>query len=320
MHALTQTTASGLAWLARHGTRCLAAGVLVGLAVPPLADFARPALAPAIVVNMTIALLRLDPQAVIGYLRRPGLLALFTGFALLVEPVLVLLAARRLGLPPGLVDGLVLMAAAPPIMSAAAFALIMQLDAAFAIATVVLTHALVPLTLPPLALWLLGIELDIGLLQFAGKLALLIGSAFLAAFVLRRWVFPAELLERSAAQLDGLAVIGLVVFAVAIMAGVTEFFIARPGFALLTIAVAFVANAALQVVGAVLFRRAGWLVSLTAGHMTGNCNMGLVLAVLAGHASTEVAVFFALAQLPMYMLPMLAMSVYRRLLRADSEA
>ena len=43
--------------------------------------------------------------------------------------------------------------------------------------------------------------------------------------------------------------------------------------------------------------------------------MGLVLVALSGHASIEVTSFFALAQLPMYMLPALLEPLYRRLLR-----
>ena len=69
---------------------------------------------------------------------------------------------------------------------------------------------------------------------------------------------------------------------------------------------------ALQVLGAVAFLPAGRQVAFTAGHMAGNCNMALILAVLADSAQQEVVIFFALAQLPMYMLPLLANRIYRR--------
>jgi BASS family bile acid:Na+ symporter len=42
--------------------------------------------------------------------------------------------------------------------------------------------------------------------------------------------------------------------------------------------------------------------------------MALILAVLANRAEMEVIIFFALAQLPMYMLPVIATRIYRRLL------
>lgn len=304
-----------LTFLARHAPRCLAVGVLLGLAVPPLAEFMRPALTPVIFINLVLALLRLDFSDVAAYLRRPGLLSTFTVSALVASPLAMWLLLSPLGLPAGLLIGLVLMAAAPPITSAPAFALILRLDAAFAVAAVLVTHLLVPLTLPLMALWLLGIELDIGLMEFMARLAAMIGGSFAVAFVLKRWVLSPALLKARAAQIDGLAVLGLVVFAIAIMAGVTEFFFARPGYVALTIVAAFAANALLQVAGAAAFMRAGPMVAFTAGHMMGNCNMGLVLAVLADRAPMEVVVFFALAQMPMYMLPLLAMPVYRRLLR-----
>ena len=98
------------------------------------------------------------------------------------------------------------------------------------------------------------------------------------------------------------------------MAGVTDYFFARPGFVLLVIAAAFAANAGLQVLGTLVFLPAGRRLAFTAGHMAGNCNMALVLAVLADKAQTEVVIFFALAQLPMYMLPVAAKRIYRRFL------
>jgi len=313
-----------LVFLARYAPRFLAVGVLLGLAVPPLAEFMRPALTPVIFLNLVLALLRLDFSEVAAYLRRPLLLGGFTLFALVLSPLALWLLLTPLALwllltplelPSGLLVGLVLMAAAPPITSAPAFALILRLDAAFAVAAVLVTHLLVPLTLPLLALWLLGIELDISLPEFMGRLAAMIGGSFALAYVLKRWLLSPSFLTARTAQIDGLAVLGLVTFAIAIMAGVTEFFFVRPGYVLLVVVAAFAANALLQVAGAAAFYRAGPMVAFTGGHMTGNCNMGLVLAVLADRAPIDVVVFFALAQLPMYMLPLLAMPVYRRLLR-----
>ena len=63
-----------------------------------------------------------------------------------------------------------------------------------------------------------------------------------------------------------------------------------------------------------LFLGPGRQIAFTAGHMLGNCNMGLILAVLADRAPFEVIAFFALAQLPMYMLPLAAVPLYRRLI------
>jgi BASS family bile acid:Na+ symporter len=171
--------------------------------------------------------------------------------------------------------------------------------------------ALVPFTLPPLALALLGVELAISLPAFMARLAGLVGGAFLAAWLVRRLVRPATLGEWRE-RIDGLAVVSLVVFAIAIMDGVTVFALERPGYALLAIALAFLFNLLLQAAGWLAFRRQGTNTALTAALVCGNCNAGLVLVALSGHAAVEVTIFFALAQLPMYMLPALLEPIYRR--------
>ena len=303
-----------LTFMARHATKFLAIGVLTGLLLPPLADFMRPALAPAIFINLVLALIRLDFGDVTSYLRRPTLLLLFTGFALFVSPVAMAGSVWALGLPPGLAAGLVLMAASAPITSATTFALILGLDAAFAMAVVVLNHILLPFTLPVMALYLLGLDLQISLPEFMGRLGAMIGGAFIIAIVTKRWLMTPASQARHASHMDGLMVLGLGVIAIAIMAGVTDFFFARPAYVLLTIAAAFIANAGLQAIGALVFLPAGRKIAFTAGHMAGNCNMALILAVLADRAEMEVVIFFALAQLPMYMLPVVANKIYRRFL------
>ncbi len=314
MGALVNALPQLLIFLARHAPKFLAFGVLTGLLLPPLADFMRPALAPAIFASLVLALLRMNFSDIVGQLRHPLRLALFTTFGLFICPVGMAVLVAALGLPVGLGAGLVLMAASAPIMSAPAFALMLGLDAAFTIAVVVLNHILLPFTLPVMALWLLGLDLQISLGAFMGRLGFMIGGGFALAIIIKRWIITPQQLARHSAHVDGLMVICLVVIAISIMAGVTEFFLARPTFALLTVAAAFIANAGLQAVGALIFLPAGRKLAFTAGHMAGNCNMALILAVLADKAQTEVVIFFALAQLPMYMLPIVATRIYRRLL------
>ena len=164
-----------LEWLARHATKLLAGAVFLGLAVPPLAELLRPGLTTFVVVNLVVALLRLDLGEVRSYFNRPYLIGANIVFLLLICPVAASLIMQPFGLPPALHAAVVLMAAAPPIMSAAAFALLLGLDAALAIFVVVATHAIVPFTLPVMALWLLGMELDIGVAELMLRLGLVIG-------------------------------------------------------------------------------------------------------------------------------------------------
>ena len=76
----------------------------------------------------------------------------------------------------------------------------------------------------------------------------------------------------------------------------------------------FAANIALQALTAILFCWRGWRFALTLGLLTGNTNMGLLMATLPRDTHNDILLYFALAQLPMYMLPALQKHLYRRLL------
>jgi bile acid:Na+ symporter, BASS family len=312
-----------LRWIGGHATLMMAAGVLLGLAAPPLAALAKPLLVPALVIPLALALLRLDWDAACAWRKHPALLAGLAAWLLLASPfaVAALAAAMRpLGLPAPLAEALILMAAASPIVSSVAIAMFVGLDASLAVVAVLLATALVPLTLPPIAALLAGVAIEMGIVEFTLRLAWLVGSAFAAAWLMRR-VVPAGVLLAHREHIDGLAVLNLVVFALAIMDGVTAFALRSPGYVTMALAAAFAFNLLLQAAGYFAFRRLGRRAALTVALLSGNCNMGLVLVALQGRASFEVTVFFALAQIPMYTLPALLAPAYRRLLaRAGDDA
>jgi BASS family bile acid:Na+ symporter len=308
-----------LAWpldyMGRHATKFLFGGVLVGLAVPPLAELLRPGLVVFLLLPLTLALMRLDWSAFQAYARRPWIFLPIILFLLLVCPLLMFAALAPLGLPRPLMEAIVLMAAAPPITGTVAIALILGLDAAFAVIAMVIATALVPFTLPPLALLLLNIEVQMSLVEFMGRLALMVGFAFAAALVAHR-TLPSGWLQKNRLLMDGSSVLALVLFAIAIMDGVAAKLMAQPGYVLLATASAFAANLALQALGYMVGRtvfRLGQPAALTLGILTGNCNMGLVMVSLADRAVFDMVVFFAMGQLPMYMLPGLLQPLYRRI-------
>ncbi|HKY95635.1 MAG TPA: hypothetical protein VJL84_10030, partial [Kiloniellales bacterium] len=159
----------------RHATTVLFLAVFIGLALPDLAALARPLLPTAVVLLLTTTLLRLDWPAIGRELRRPGLQLLLFPWQQLVLPVAVWAVLQLLPLPRSLTVALVLMAAAPPIMSAAALAILLGLEGALALVASLIATLLTPFVLPPVALALLGLELGIGLVEFMTRLALLIG-------------------------------------------------------------------------------------------------------------------------------------------------
>ncbi len=118
--------------------------------------------------------------------------------------------------------------------------------------------------------------------------------------------------------MDGVAVVLLVLFAVAIMDGVTERFLADPSRVLAFLAVAFAAYVGFQGVGAAVFMVLGWRSALTIGFSSGNRNMALLLAVLPAGVDPDIPLYFALGQLPIYILPAVLTPLYRRLLASPS--
>jgi BASS family bile acid:Na+ symporter len=305
--------AKALAFLGRHATQALAVGVLLGLAFPRLAELARPLLIPCLVIPLTIALLRIDWQRMLAYGKRPALVGALAAWMLIASPLLMAGITELVPIPEALRTALVLMAAAPPIISASALGLILGLDAPLMIVVTVVTTALMPLTLPLMTLGLLGFNVEVGLVELMGRLGGVVAFAFLGAFIMRRSI-SASWVAQHAQEFDGFSVLNLVGFAIAIMAGVTATAIARPDYVLLVTVVAFAANLGLQVAGAGIFAFLGRREALSIGLLSGNCNMGLVLVTLADRADADVVIYFALAQIPMYMLPAALLPLYRRLI------
>lgn len=304
-----------LAFLGGHGPKVLFLGVFLGLALPDLAAVARPLVGPAVALLTLLTLLRVEWGQMAAYLRRPRLALLLLAWLLLVSPVLMWAAVALLPAPDALETALVLMAAAPPILGVTAVAMLLGLDGALALVIGLVAMLLAPLTVPPMSLWLLGLDLQVSVPVFMLRLAAIVVGAFALALLLRRWLGVAWFRARAGA-IDGLVVLTMLVFAVAIMDGVTETAFARPGVVALYILAAFVANPLLQLAGALAFWWLGPRKALSVGLISGNCNMGLLLAALPPEADYDVVLYFALAQLPMYMLPFLLTPLYRRLLRA----
>lgn len=302
-----------LAVLGRQGPRVIAAGVFLGLALPPLAALLRPLLVPAIVTPFLVALLRLDAGRLGGLLRRPRDLVPALAVVLFAAPLAVHAAALALPPPEVIHTGLVLTAGCAPLMASGALALMLGLDAALAVAITVIATALVPFTLPPLAQGLLGLELDIAIGAFMTRLALLVGGSFAVAWLLRKKLSATFLVARRQ-ELDGISVLGLVVFAIAIMDGVSVLALERPGFVLGCLLAATLLNAGLQAAATLAFLASGPQRALTLGLVNGNNNMGLMLAALADRAPFELVVFVAMAQFPIYLLPVVQRPLYRRLL------
>ena len=304
-------------FLVRHARLLLAVSLFIGIALPPLAALLRPVLAGSVAALLFLAMLRVGWRGLIEHVRRPAVVALGLLWLLAGRALLMWAAVAPLRLPPGIEDALVLMAAAPPIMSAPALAPLLGLDAGLSLVLVSLATLLAPLTVPSAAAWLAGAALEIDLSAFTLRIALIIFGSVGAAVVVRTALGEARV-ARAAPIVDAASVLLLLSFAVAIMDGIGPLLLMRPFFVAAMIAGSYVANLGLQAVGAAVFARLGRSPALTLGFLGGNCNMAVLLAALPPTADRDTLLWFALAQFPIFTLPALLARPYRWLLSPES--
>ncbi len=303
---------AALALLAGRAPLFLALGVFAGLFLPELATAARSLLEPGVVGLMTVSLLRLDWTAFGRGFRVPAAALVAALWLTVLTPLLAWALALALGLSPSLTTALVLNGAAPALIAAVPIALLVGLDAPLVVALVVVTTLALPVTLMPVLLGLLDLTGALDLGAFVLRFALYIAGPFLAVGVLRAWLGTAVIETRGTA-LDGVNVILLVLCALGLTDGATAEILARPGKMLGFLVAAVVFNAGLQVLGALVFRGRGRQGALTVGLALGNRNMALMLVLVAGAAGPDFALYVAMAQLPIYLLPALGAPIYRRL-------
>jgi BASS family bile acid:Na+ symporter len=297
-----------------RATTLLPLSLAIGLAFQNVAAATRFLLWPLAVALLMLALARMDWARVMQLLRRPGLAIALALVNLLVVPLIVWPIWRNLGLWPGLVAALCLSAMAPGIISAATTATFLRLDSSLALLLTLFTNFLVPFTLPPLALWLLDLDLHISVLDLSLRLAAIVVTASIGAFAIRRWLGP-RIVEEGP-TIDGLSVVVLMVFAIPLMDGVVAQAMAQPAKLAGFVAGAFGGMILCNlVVAAGAFPFLDRRDALTAGYCSGGRHNALLMAVLPASADADIFLFIAAVQFPIYLIPTLLQPVYRRLLR-----
>lgn len=310
----------GLRWLGHRGTPAVAASAFLGMALPPLSSLVRPFVEEAIFCLLVLAFLRVAPIDVLARLRRPKLVLLAVVWMMLAIPLALGFAVKGLGLletTPAIGVALFLVTAAPPIMSAPAFVSLLGLNGGLSLALLIVAMLATPVTAPFIGEVILGDALPIDSLSLSLRLVgLLIATAGLA-WVIRRIAGPDRIVSWKS-EIDGLSVVLLFFFAVAVMDGVAESFLSRP---LLTIGVVVIAFAiALSQMGVTLlmFRATASEDAFVLAHAVGNRNMGLIVAALGGAVPDLAWLFFGLGQLPIYLLPLFLRPVARRIARQSA--
>jgi BASS family bile acid:Na+ symporter len=304
-----------LAWLGRQGTRAIAAVVLLAIVVPPVDALLKPYVSEAIFALLCIAFIRVDTAQLRGHLKRPGLVLTATAWTSLVIPALIgaaCLAFKADMRAPDLFLGVMLQAIASPMMAAPAFAAVMGLDATLVLTTLVVSTALMPLTAPVFAYVFIGPALTLSPLALGVKLfAILAGSLAVAAVV--RYFVKLGTLLRCNDQINGLNILIVFIFVAAVMEDVAARFYAEPLMMIGVTILAFVLSFVILGLTALLFARAGRDRAFVLGLMASQRNMGLMLAATSGALPALTWLYFALAQFPIYLSPLLLTSLARKL-------
>jgi BASS family bile acid:Na+ symporter len=292
------------AFLGRYGTIAVALSILLGILFPRLAATFKPLLGEAVVALLVLSFLRVSPAALGALARRPLIVLLASGWLMLLLPAAFALVFTAIGLHrtmPDLYFILILQSCSPALMSAPAMAALMGLDVALTLACMLGSMAIVPLVAGISTHLFLG-QSVIDPLPFSLKLFALIAGSAAGAAVIRR-VAGGKRIEANYEFLDGLSVVAMFVFAMAAMDGVTAYALAEPKLVATLTVFVFVLSIGTIVITTLVFASVGRERAFAIGILTGNRNMGVMLAA-TGFAIPPLAwLYFGLAQFPIYLLP-----------------
>lgn len=311
-----EAAAAALAWLGRHGTGAVAVSMFIGIAVPPLGALAQPYFPETVIVLLVLAFLRVEQAGLRAQLSRPVLLAAATMWTMLAVPFAIgywLASDGLLYSAPGFTLALMMHAVAPPTFSSPALAALIGLNAALSLALLIVSIAVTPFTAPAFIAAFTGGKVTLEPFALGIRLALILAGAAAAAWAIRAIAGKARI-ERHAEHIDGLSVIALFGFAVALMGSVLRHTLANPLLVLGLIALATTLSLALSAITALIFIRSGRETALALAHAAGSRNMGLMLAAAAGQVPELVWLYVALAQFPIYLLPLAYKPLARRLM------
>lgn len=298
-----------LIWAGRNGPLILIAGLVAGVTLPRLSAMLLPWLWAMVSLLLFLAALRIGTDA-FALTRRNLAQSLGAVLALQVLVPLAVLAFGLIGLvPEAALLALVLMFAAPSIMSSANLCLMMGLPAAHAMQLMVLGTALVPLTAIPVLTALWGTHLLAEVALVSVRLLLVIGVAVGAGLLVRAtlWKTPSH---TQSARLDGASALGLAVFVVALMGPVRGLIDAGGSALWLWMGLAFGANLGAQILAWAVLRRRPRAVRGPVAIIAGNRNVSLFLVALPPEILAPALAFIGCYQIPMYLTPTLMRWLY----------
>ena len=235
---------------------------------------------------------------------------------MLVSPAVIWWILKYIEIEDGLVTGLVLIAATPPLLVSLTYAIFLDLEAPLAVTVSVPFNLLSPLIMPIILVSFLELDLSLGVGPLAGRLALMVGLSFCGACLIRTLV-PSVRDGRQSHRIDAATVFFMTTFGIGIMDGITEIIINKPVKALTYVFVAVIFNAGMQLTAALCAWRLGRKLALTTGLVAGCRNVMLVIGAVSTSAAPDVMLFLIASQLPLYVFPAIQKPICRWILRNE---
>ncbi|MBN9063881.1 MAG: hypothetical protein J0H41_15760 [Rhizobiales bacterium] len=295
-----------LAFLGRYGAQGFALSIVLSFALQRFSGAVKPFLGALIFCFVAINTMRADWPALRRLAGRPWRVAAALVLSTLAPFVTVAAIVAILGrdaFEPGLLLGLAIAAAAPPLVAAPAYALLLGFSNALPLTLLALGMAIAPVVSPLIADVIVGAAVPLDRIALMGRLAIFLFGAMTVGLAARRLIGGAWIAARSA-ELNGLGVVLFFLFAVALTESLATAAMEQPLRAALYLGVGFGVSAI-----AFMLALFAWLpvdrmeaapLAITAGLR----NTGLLIAALGvNEVPPETFLFFALLQFPIYFAP-----------------
>ncbi|MCY3996081.1 MAG: hypothetical protein OXF07_08065 [Rhodobacter sp.] len=288
------------------------ASVVIGGLAPPLAEAFRPFVVPVSVVMVVISMLRVDLAGLLGAFRRPVFLAFACGVILLVLPAATALTCFALAAPFWLATGLTYAAAAPPLSSAAAFAVLVRTDPARVTAISLPATIIAPFTVWLVTTSLPGLGSGVALLPLVTRLVAIILGALAFALLVRRLLGE----DRVAGWAEGFDITTVLLVAamgIGVMYDIGLTLRSNPLQWLGILAATALLSWISMGLAIALFWRAGREAAMAAGLCASVKNMAVMVAAVLGTVDPRISLIVITAQFPIFVSPLIMRPLFARL-------
>jgi BASS family bile acid:Na+ symporter len=291
-------------WLERHFTVCFSVAVLGGVFLPSYTRvFGDDAVMYALGVLLALSFLKVDVAEILSHARRPGLLAYALAIDLVAMPALAFAGALPCDDDARL--GLVLLAAMPTGVAAAAIAGMVGARTGLTLLLCVLSSLLAPLTIPAVLYVLFGARVELEYASLFSTLAIMVAVP-LTVSQATKWLSP-----RATAQAikygGGVAVLILCCIITSVIAREAAFIRANVADVFAILGALYLGFAALQFLGYVM---GFWLapdekLALSVSKTVMNNTLGIVVATRFFPDAPRVALVLILSAIPWSTVPAL---------------